>query len=46
MLNEEERISRNDLLSETARLMQWALRDPALPAKRTQRRKRSKLKSK
>lgn len=46
MLNEEDRISRNDLLSETARLMQWALRDPALPTKPAQRKKRGRLKSK
>jgi hypothetical protein len=28
MLNEEDRIPRNDLLRETARLMRWSLTDP------------------
>jgi AcrR family transcriptional regulator len=41
MLNEEDRIPRNDLLRETARLMRWSLTDPLpLPESRPATRKR------
>jgi hypothetical protein len=41
MLNEEDRIARNDLLRETARLMRWSLTDPLpLPESRPATRKR------
>jgi hypothetical protein len=29
MLNEEDRIKRNDIIKEAARMLQWTLRDPA-----------------
>jgi hypothetical protein len=28
MLNEEDRIKRNDIIREAARMLQWTLRDP------------------
>jgi AcrR family transcriptional regulator len=45
MLNEEDRIPRNELLRETARLMRWVLTDPLAPnpgpARASRRRSRS-----
>ena len=29
MLNEEDRIKRNDIIEEAARMLRWTLRDPA-----------------